>query len=751
MFGLNGEMNDANAADTARGSSVNAGGSIAIQATGAGRDSNLTVQGSSIKAAGTTRLQADNQVNLLAAQNTTQESSTTQSKSGSVGVAIQLGAGGGGMGFTASASKATGQGAGNGVTYTNTQVAGNTVSIQSGGDTTLMGAVVKGEQVSAKVGGNLNIESLQDQNQYKESSKSAGASVMVGAGVSGSVNLAKSSINNYYQNVGEQSAIRAGDGGFAVNVSGKTDLVGAQITSTQAAIDNNKNNFQAKEGTTVTDLQNTAAYSANSASVGLSTSGAGNVPGKSASAGMSGVGLGSDKGSASSTTTAGISGVAGNAAARTGDKETGIAPIFDADKVKKDIEAQVTITSEFGKQASKAVGDYAATQLKKAQDDKDPAAIAAWSEGGANRVALHTLVGGLTGGAAGAVGAGAASAAAPSIDDLQGKLQDGLKSTGLGDSAAKVIASLASGATAAGIGAVASGGSTAGAATAFNADMNNRQIGVEERRQAAALANSAKASGLVKPDGTAYTAADIETAMRNSNKSNQSITQGMLVDSNDSKAITDKGAAFTVGGDGKTLVQVNPNGSNLNPNKIDPKLAAYIVEQTGGANTPYKDLYNQVTSANKGQVVDPNAGLNKLTPAGNGCVTAECAASLLPIRNPIKEGKDIRQDAANTAALVGRGAGIVSNAATAAAAVPGPHQPAAAGIAVTATGVDFVSKVVEQFASPDKGKLLIESAVDIATKPIADKFPMLSPVLNEAAEILKNIDYAKDAKEKVGK
>lgn len=81
------------------------------------QDANLcAVRIVSIQAGQSTRLQADNQVNLLAAQNTSTESSTNQSKSGSVGVAMQLGNGGGGMGFTASASKATGQGAGNGVT-----------------------------------------------------------------------------------------------------------------------------------------------------------------------------------------------------------------------------------------------------------------------------------------------------------------------------------------------------------------------------------------------------------------------------------------------------------------------------------------------------------------------------------------------------------------------------------------------------------------------------------------------------------
>lgn len=136
------QSKQSSSADNAHGSSINAGGNITIKATGDGQGSNLTVQGSSIQAGQTTTLKADNQVNLLAAQNTTSESSSNQSKSGNVGVAIQLGAGGGGMGFTASASKATGQGAGNGVTYTNTQVAGNTVNIESGGDTTLTGVQI---------------------------------------------------------------------------------------------------------------------------------------------------------------------------------------------------------------------------------------------------------------------------------------------------------------------------------------------------------------------------------------------------------------------------------------------------------------------------------------------------------------------------------------------------------------------------------------------------------------------------------
>jgi filamentous hemagglutinin len=57
------------------------------------------------------------------------------------------------------------------------------------------------------------------------------------------MSAAKANINSDYQSVTEQSGLKAGDGGFTVNVQGNTDLKGAAITSTQAAIDNNKNTF----------------------------------------------------------------------------------------------------------------------------------------------------------------------------------------------------------------------------------------------------------------------------------------------------------------------------------------------------------------------------------------------------------------------------------------------------------------------------------------------------------------------------
>ena len=195
--------------DTARGSNVTAGGITTIQATGAGTDSNLTVRGSNVSGKAV-NLEADNQVNLQAAQNTSTQTSKSSNSSASVGLAIQLGNQGAGLGVTASVSKGKGSGNGSETTYTNTHVAGaDSVSIKSGADTTLKGATVEGKQVTANVGGNLNVESLQDTATYAEKNQQIGASGMIGAGMSGSVNYAKSNINSNYASVTEQSGIKA--------------------------------------------------------------------------------------------------------------------------------------------------------------------------------------------------------------------------------------------------------------------------------------------------------------------------------------------------------------------------------------------------------------------------------------------------------------------------------------------------------------------------------------------------------------
>lgn len=432
---------------TAIGSSLE-GNTVSLRA---GKD--LTAQGASITAAGTTTLQADNKVNLLASSNTSTESSQSSNYAASLGVAAQLGNAGrgqvSGIGLTASASAGKGTGNGSSTTFTNTQVAGNTVTITSGGDTNLKGAVVSGNTVQANVGGNLNIQSLQDRANYSESSQQVGGSVMVGmtqTGVaSGNINLAKSNIDSSYASVTEQSAIKAGDGGFNVNVQGNTALVGGAITSTQAAVDASKNRFATGGTLTTSDIQNNARYEASSVSVNLGT---GSTPGQSASAGLSGVGLGSDKGAASSTTTAGISGVAGDAAKRSGDSGQGIAKIFDADKVRQEIQAQTVITQEFGKQAGAAITDFATTQRKALQEQAKNAATPeekAQAEKAIKDVnmqerALNILVSGLTGMAGAVVTKEALSTAAEKMRDLM--IEDSKKFPGVVDSTGKVLSNV---------------------------------------------------------------------------------------------------------------------------------------------------------------------------------------------------------------------------------------------------------------------------------------------------------------------
>ena len=355
------QSNSTQTSSTAQDSTVAAGNNVNLSATGADKNSDITIRGSQVTAGSNVTLKADDAINLLAAQSTAEQHSTNKSSSGSIGVSF-----GSQTGVTLAASQGRGNADGTDVTYSNTHVeAGNILALQSGGDTTLKGAVASGKQVVADVGGNLNIESLQDTSNYESKQKSLGGSVTLGPSPSGSVSASKSKVDSSYASVIEQSGIKAGDEGFQVEVAGNTGLKGAVIASTQAAIDQGLNRFQTNGTLTITDIQNQANYSAKS--VGANIGAGVSLDGKLAPSG-SGAGMGKDSGDASSTTQAGISGIAGNTAVRTGDAETGIAKIFDADKVQKEINAQMQITQAFGQQASKAVGDYVQGQRKTLQD-----------------------------------------------------------------------------------------------------------------------------------------------------------------------------------------------------------------------------------------------------------------------------------------------------------------------------------------------------------------------------------------------
>ncbi|MBB3293299.1 hypothetical protein FHT39_001938 [Mitsuaria sp. BK045] len=79
---------------------------------------------------------------MLAAQNTSEQHSKDSSSSASIGIGISLGQENR-LGFTASASVSKGNADGKDTNYSATQITGgSSVTLQSGGDTTLGGAVV---------------------------------------------------------------------------------------------------------------------------------------------------------------------------------------------------------------------------------------------------------------------------------------------------------------------------------------------------------------------------------------------------------------------------------------------------------------------------------------------------------------------------------------------------------------------------------------------------------------------------------
>lgn len=476
----------------AQGSTVGAGGNVTINASGqpSQGQGNITIIGSDISAGQNVDINAEGQLDILAAKSASAQHSTNSSQGTSVGIGFAVGGAQNGFTLELAASKARGNADGNDTGYTNSHItggssAGDTVTLKSGSDTILKGAVIAADTVKAEVGGNLNIESLQDSATFDAKQNNSGFSLSLCIppfcyGTStGSVSAGKSKIGSDFQSVAEQSGIKAGDGGFQVDVAGNTALKGSVIASTDYAVDTGANSFTTGGALSISDIQNQAAYKGSAYSVTVGSS-----------AGTSSAGIGKDKADVSSTSSSGISGIAGNTAVRSTDAETGIKPIFDAAKVQNEINAQVAITQAFSREAPKAVADFAAKQgkdlkeqAKAEQDAGKKAALLAeaskWEEGGIYRIALHTAAGALSGGLSGAAGAAASASAANLMNDFQDGVQQGLQNAGLSEGAAKTIAQGVAGLTAAGVGAAF--GSAQGVATAFTVDANNRQLHPNER------------------------------------------------------------------------------------------------------------------------------------------------------------------------------------------------------------------------------------------------------------------------------
>ncbi|MEA9733364.1 hemagglutinin repeat-containing protein, partial [Xanthomonas campestris] len=241
-----------------QGSTITGGGNVSLKTT----EGDLHIVQGNLKAGDTLSLDSARDLVLEAGSS----SNTEQSKGSNAGFEVGVGASVGAQtGVYAYVQASAGSHKSNvdGSTWQNTQLAGQNIVLKSEGDTTLRGAVVKGDRIDAQIGGDLTIESLQDKLDIQSKESSVGGRVQISAGTawdaSGYASGAKA--NGNYLGVVEQSGLFAANGGYHVT-AGNVNLIGGAIASTNAGASE-----LTADSLTFTDLKNQMDYSAASGSI----------------------------------------------------------------------------------------------------------------------------------------------------------------------------------------------------------------------------------------------------------------------------------------------------------------------------------------------------------------------------------------------------------------------------------------------------------------------------------------------------
>ena len=342
---------------------------LALIATGAGKDSDININGSTLDINNDALFQADNNLNINGVAQTGQTRSTNSNSSAAIGGYASFGGQGPSGGITANANKGKGYANSDSVTYANSQInVGGTSTFDIGNDVNIKGGVINTNRAQGAIGGDVNIESLQDTTTYDSKQKNAGFTLDVdlvnsGAGSSLSLNGGKTDINADYKAVGQQSGIFTGDGGFDLAVDGKTTLIGGAITTTEEALAAGRNNYVSKGGIVTQDIENTSSYEGDAIQVGVSLGMTENKP----QANTNGLGYGTDGDSDSSITKAGITGIAGNSGITTDNQVEyagALENVFDATRVNEELGAQTEITQAFDQERRKIKTEINAREQK---------------------------------------------------------------------------------------------------------------------------------------------------------------------------------------------------------------------------------------------------------------------------------------------------------------------------------------------------------------------------------------------------
>lgn len=308
-----------------QGTSIRAGESVNIRA-------NKDIEGAGVSIAGKNiTLDAGRDITLTTAQDMEKLKNHASGNQTSLGVGFGLGGSQNGFTVEAGYSGYSNKGKGDSLTHHNSQIAAEeNLTVNSGRDTTLKGAELKGESVIVDVGRNLTIASQQDRDTYASKSSSGGVNVSVcvppicaGNVVQGSGNVAGGRINNDYKSVSAQSGIYAGQGGFDVFVGNHTQLDGAVIASEADATKNRLDTGTLGWSNIRNKAQSGGSQFAVSVSGGVGEGADGNL--KPIATGLPGTALASTSDSASSTTRSAVA--------------EGTIIIRDTDKQKQDIAA----------------------------------------------------------------------------------------------------------------------------------------------------------------------------------------------------------------------------------------------------------------------------------------------------------------------------------------------------------------------------------------------------------------------------
>ena len=266
--GSSSQQSEYHSADT-QGTTLRAGEEVNIRAR-----NDIVGEGVQIDGRRVT-LDAGRDILMTASQDTLTRSSRSQGNQVGIGVGFSLIGGQNGFSIELGASQQSGRENGSSAFNSNSLIrADELLSVTSGRDTTLRGAELSGNRVEINTGRDLTVSSVQDSVTLdsKNSASGVGLSLCIppicyGASTA-SVSLSGDNITHEGQSVANQSAIRAGSGGFDITTGNHTQLDGAVISSTAA----DKNRLDT--GTLGwRDLENRSTTSGDSYSVALSGSG----------------------------------------------------------------------------------------------------------------------------------------------------------------------------------------------------------------------------------------------------------------------------------------------------------------------------------------------------------------------------------------------------------------------------------------------------------------------------------------------